>query len=198
MTKHWDERFGREEYVYGVTPNLFIQEQAHRLTESSTVAAFAEGEGRNAVYLASQGHHVTAYDYSVNGLQKTTQLAERENVRIETIQKDLVADTIPQETFDAAIMVFGHFMKEDQQLVLEKVISSVKPGGIIMFEVYSEKQLEYQTGGPKMKDMLYDPHDILTWTKDYKVLHFFYGEQHREEGLFHTGLGHVIQGVITK
>lgn len=70
MGNSWHERFGAEEYVYGEEPNLFIKNQASRLQESSKLVAFAEGEGRNAVYLARQGHEVTAYDYAQNGFKE--------------------------------------------------------------------------------------------------------------------------------
>ncbi|RSL34004.1 class I SAM-dependent methyltransferase [Salibacterium salarium] len=198
MQKNWNERFGADEYVYGEHPNAFIETQASRFEGNKKIAAFAEGEGRNAVFLAKQGHNVTTFDYAENGLQKTKNLAQRFGVAVETTQKDLIQDDVPSETYDGAVMVFGHFPKIDQKNVIDKLIMSVKPGGKVMLEVYSEEQLHYQTGGPKTKDMLYTPADLLEWTKDYNVLHFFYGEAEREEGTLHTGMAHVIQVVIEK
>lgn len=198
MGNSWHERFGSEQYVYGEEPNQFIKEQSPRLEKGSKIVGFAEGEGRNAVYLARQGHHVTAYDYAENGLNKTNALAERYKVKISTELKDLIHDPVPAEEFDASFMVFGHFSKDDQKTVMDKLVSTVKPGGTIMFEVYSEDQVKYGTGGPKTVDMLYDPSDVLDWIKDYKILHFFYGEQERVEGKLHTGTGHVIQVIIKK
>jgi 2-polyprenyl-3-methyl-5-hydroxy-6-metoxy-1,4-benzoquinol methylase len=198
MGNPWNERFGSEQYVYGEEPNLFIKKQANRLEKGRKVVCFAEGEGRNAVYLAKQGMEVTAYDYALNGLKKTEALAERNQVQIETKQKDLIQDEVPVEEFDAAIMVFGHFSKQDQKTVFDKLVSAVKPGGIVMLEVYSEDQVHYGTGGPKTLDMLYDPADLLQWLKGFKIMHFFYGEQERVEGELHTGVGHVIQVIIEK
>jgi 2-polyprenyl-3-methyl-5-hydroxy-6-metoxy-1,4-benzoquinol methylase len=198
MGNQWHERFGSEKYVYGEEPNQFIEAQAYRLEKEKNIAAFAEGEGRNAVYLARKGHKVTAYDYALNGLKKTEALAKRYDVKIRTEQKDLIHDSIPAEEFDGAIMVFGHFEKNNQKIVFDKLVSAVKPGGIIMVEVYSEDQVRYGTGGPKTVDMLYDPSDLLKWIKGYKVQHFFYGEQERVEGELHTGVGHVVQVIIEK
>ncbi|WP_394140499.1 class I SAM-dependent methyltransferase [Cytobacillus oceanisediminis] len=198
MANQWEEKFGAEEYVYGEEPNEFIREQAYRLEGRKRIVAFAEGEGRNAVFLARQGHDVTAWDYTQNGLKKTKKLAERHNVRVETGQKDLIHDPVPSEEYDSSIMIFGHFFKKDQRTVFDKLISVVKPGGIIMLEVYSEDQLRYQTGGPKRVDMVYDPADLLEWIRGYKVLHFFYGEQERVEGTGHTGTGHVVQVILQK
>ncbi|MFT9596914.1 class I SAM-dependent methyltransferase [Mesobacillus sp.] len=198
MGNTWNERFGSEQYVYGEEPNLFIKNQAHRLEKGRKVVCFAEGEGRNAVYLAKQGLDVTAYDYAQNGLKKTEALSESNGVKIETEQKDLIHDSVPDAEFDAAIMVFGHFAKHDQKTVFDKLVHAVKPGGIVMLEVYSEDQVQYGTGGPKTVDMLYNPADLLQWLKGFKVLHFFYGEQERIEGQLHTGTGHVIQVILEK
>lgn len=195
---HWDNSFSEEDYVYGEEPNDFIREQAERLPEHARISAFAEGEGRNAVYLAGLGYKVTAYDQSEVGLQKACQLAERLNVRIETAAMDLTKEWVPAESADAAIMVFGHVPKKSQPFLFENLMQSVRPGGYLLFEVYSERQLEYGTGGPKEVKSLYDPADLLKWLGPHDILHFYYGEAVRHEGKRHTGTGHVIQGVIKK
>lgn len=198
MGNPWNERFGAEQYVYGKEPNQFIQSKISVLENCHNIVAFAEGEGRNAVFLAQNGHQVTAYDYAINGLSKTKALAEHSNVNVNTAQKDLIKDEVPLEEFDGAIMVFGHFDKKEQKTVFDKLVSTVKPSGIVMLEVYSEDQLRYKTGGPKIAEMLYNPSDLLKWSHGYKILHFFYGEQERREGELHTGMGHVIQLILQK
>lgn len=198
MANPWNERFGSEQYVYGEEPNEFIRTQASTLQNHKKIAAFAEGEGRNAVFLASEGHEVTAYDYALNGLKKTESLAGRYGVKVQTEQKDLIHDQVPVNEFDVAIMVFGHFDKKDQKIVFDKMLTTVKDGGLLMLEVYSEDQIRYKTGGPKTIDMLYSPADLLKWASGYNVIHFFYGEQVRKEGELHTGMGHVVQLILKK
>ncbi|MFJ8353708.1 class I SAM-dependent methyltransferase [Bacillus paramycoides] len=198
MSNFWNDRYKSDDYFYGEEPNTFIQEQAFRLTNHNKVIAFAEGEGRNAVFLTRQGHEVTAIDYSEEGLEKTKKLAEKHNVNVHTKKVDLLADSLPANEFDTAIMVFGHFHTDNQKMIFNKMIHTIKPDGIIMIEVYSKKQLNYGTGGPKDIDMLYNPIDILTWCEGHEVIHFFNGEQERMEGKGHTGLAHVIQVVIRK
>lgn len=196
MNISWNERYGSTEYYYGEEPNAFIREQAYRFDSHKRIIAFAEGEGRNAVYLARAGHDVTAVDYSENGLAKTQKLAQKHNVQVHTKQMNLLADDVPQKEYDAAIMVFGHFHHSDQFVVLNKLKQAVKTGGMIMLEVYSKEQIDYRTGGPPDIEMLYEPMDILAWCRGLKVLHFFYGEQERIEGAGHTGLAHVVQLVL--
>lgn len=150
------------------------------------------------MYLAKLGHEVTSYDQSVIGLEKTKILASKNNVEVETVAIDLTSEKVTANQFDAAIMLFGHVSKNDQVFFMKNIMDSVKPGGHVIFEVYSEAQLNYQTGGPPSLDMLYHPAEVLDWLKPYKCIHFYYGEVVREEGERHTGLGHVIQSVIKK
>ncbi len=198
MENIWHERFSSEEYFYGEEPNVFIQQQAFRLEPYRKVIAFAEGEGRNAVFLAKRGHEVTAIDNAESGLQKTKKLARKHAVDVHTQKVNLLQDHVPNEEYDAAIMVFGHFPKDGQAMVLNKMKHAIKPEGIMMLEVYSKEQIKYGTGGPPDIEMLYDPKEILAWCEGHKVIHFFCGEQVRVEGKSHTGLAHVIQLVLRK
>ncbi|RKJ16666.1 class I SAM-dependent methyltransferase, partial [Butyricicoccus sp. 1XD8-22] len=128
----------------------------------------------------------------------TRQLAEKNQVKVETQRANLLEYEPEASQFDAAVMVFGHFYRRDQKNVFEKLLTVVKPGGIIMLEVYSKEQIEYETGGPRDVEMLYDPQDMLEWYRGHRIIHFFYGEQIREEGILHTGKAHVIQLVLKK
>jgi len=194
--QQWDENFSDDDYVYGEKPNAFIEQMSDLLKPQSEVGCFAEGEGRNAVYLAREGHTVTAYDYSTVGLRKTKELAVRSDVNVETVLMDLTRQQPTPKKYDAAIMVFGHVFKEDQRFLFDGLIRTVKPGGFLIAEVYSVEQLKYGTGGPPDSNMLYDPTELLDWIEGHEVLHFYYGEAERREGKRHTGTGHVIQIAI--
>ena len=78
----WDERFRGNEYAYGREPNDFLRAEAHRIP-AGPVLCLAEGEGRNAVFLAGLGHEVTAVDFSLEGLRKTERLAREHGVALE-------------------------------------------------------------------------------------------------------------------
>lgn len=194
----WDDRYSQEEYVYGEEANLFLQKYSHLIPTSSHVAAFAEGEGRNAVFLAKQGHRVTAYDYSMIGLLKAKALATKHYVQIETIQQDLIESSLPAARYDAAVMIFGHFPQAYQYEVLNSILYSLKPGGQLLMELYEEEQINYGTGGPKERDWLYNSADLLKWARQEKVLHFYTGEVIRTEGLYHQGKSYVVQLALTK
>lgn len=69
----WDERYSAEEYAYGTTPNEFLVEKVGCIPKSK-VLSLAEGEGRNAVFLAKQAYDVTAVDASLVGLNKAKKI----------------------------------------------------------------------------------------------------------------------------
>ena len=73
MPGPWDERYLGEEYVYGTEPNDFLRSVAGQLPVGR-VLCIGEGEGRNAAFLASLGHDVTALDASSVGLAKAARL----------------------------------------------------------------------------------------------------------------------------
>ncbi|WP_096200991.1 class I SAM-dependent methyltransferase [Bacillus sp. FJAT-45350] len=193
----WDEKFKNETYVYGTEANQFIQ-KIHQKLVPGHILAIAEGEGRNAVFLAKEGHSVTTWDYATSGLEKTKQLAKQNDVNVETELINLLEANWESEKWDSIINVFGHFYEDDQYTILSNVKKALKSGGTFAMEVYSTEQLAYGTGGPKDAKMLYKPEAVLQLFKDWSIIHFFYGEAIRHEGISHTGNCHVIQLLVKK
>ena len=68
QVEFWNERYKEQVFAYGMEANDFLQEQTFPL--GSKILCLAEGEGRNGVYLAEQGHDVTCVDYSEEGVRK--------------------------------------------------------------------------------------------------------------------------------
>jgi len=196
---HWHTRFQNDNYVYGTAPNEFIAE-VHKSLELTSVdiLAIAEGEGRNAVYLAEQGMNVTTWDYAPSGLAKTKKLAEARSVAVNTELVDLNDAVWTKNQWDEIICVFGHFPLELRQKTLQGVKESIKPGGYFVTEVYSKYQLPYKSGGPQDVALLYHPEEFLQIFHDWRIVHFFMGEVVRHEGELHNGLSHVIQFVGQK
>ena len=193
----WHTRFQNEEYVYGTEPNLFLKEMQKKLQLSGNALAIAEGEGRNAVFLAEQGMHVTAWDYAEQ-LAKSEKFAKNKGVSVTTKLVDLNEAKWIGNQWDELVCIFGHFPSELRQKVLEGVKSTVKPGGYFVTEVYSIHQIPYKSGGPQKQEFLYAPEEFLKMFSDWRIVHFFMGEVVRTEGQLHNGLAHVIQFVGQK
>ncbi|MCM3638460.1 methyltransferase domain-containing protein [Sporosarcina luteola] len=197
MTNFWHERFSTKEYIYGKEPNQFVVEAAHVLPKGK-VLCIAEGEGRNAVYLASLGFDVTAWDYAQAGLDKTQQLANEKGVAVKTELRDLAQVDWEEEQWDAIVHIFGHFPKDVMEKTMTGIQKALKVGGFYVSELYTKEQLRYGTGGPRDEAMLADPADILEKFDGYFIKHFHVGEVNRDEGQLHTGTAHVVQSIFQK
>ncbi|RDU35673.1 SAM-dependent methyltransferase [Neobacillus piezotolerans] len=189
----WNERFKADNYIYGTEPNEFIAEMHKKLNLKGEALAIAEGEGRNAVFLAGQGMNVTAWDFSESALVKTKKLAESQDVSVETRLVDLNGAKWDKDKWDEIVCVYGHFPGGLRSKTLEGVREAVKPGGYFVTEVYSVHQIPYGSGGPKEVEFLYKPEEFLKTFSGWRIVHFFMGEVMRREGELHNGLSHVIQ-----
>ena len=69
----WNKRYANGGYLYGTEPNVFLA--AHCSLLSGPVLSLSEGEGRNAVFLASRGLDVLGVDISMVALEKAKKLA---------------------------------------------------------------------------------------------------------------------------
>ncbi|MEK4556243.1 class I SAM-dependent methyltransferase [Jeotgalicoccus sp. FSL K6-3177] len=197
---HWDEKFKTDEYVYGVEPNEWLRSVLNEQTDKD-IALLAEGEGRNAVYLAKLGNKVTTYDFSKEGIEKTKRLAESEDVDVDTHLQDItVKNVLPRESYDISASIFGHVPESGKYEMFANLIECVKPGGLIIFEFYSVNQLEYKTGGPKDITMLYEVDEIKSYLEDFslEVISLKEVVTERNEGTAHNGQASVIQGQLKK
>ena len=60
----WNERYSDSEFAYGDQPNDFLAANVGQLV-AGTCLCLAEGQGRNAVWLAELGWDVTGVDFSL-------------------------------------------------------------------------------------------------------------------------------------
>jgi len=155
----WNDRFSTNEYVYGTKPNDFFKEQIDRLNPG-IIFLPGEGEGRNAVYAATRGWKVEAIDQSSIGKNKADKLAESSGVKINYIISS-VSDYIPQKNYyDAVAIIYFHIYPEQRKEFFPHIINALKPGGILIMEVFDKDQLGKTSGGPQNYDMLYSMEEV--------------------------------------
>ena len=196
MKEFWDERFGGEEYFYGKKPNTFFAEQLQKL-EPGKLLLPAEGEGRNAVYAAKLGWEVTAFDYSISGQKKALGLAAEHNVTID--YKILEAINFnPSETYDAIALIFTHFEGEERRVLFEKLQHCLSPGGHLIMEVFSKKQLGKESGGPPVIELLYSADEIRTLFPEISFTMLTETTITLDEGGSHQGEAEVVRAVGMK
>ena len=193
----WDVRYSDAEYVYGTAPNAFLASVADQIPRGK-VLSLAEGEGRNAVYLAELGCKVLAVDASAVGLSKAQRLAEERGVTIETRVADLADFHIEPDSWDAIVAIFCHLPSGIRSSVHHKVVAGLRPGGVFVLEAYTPTQLKLKTGGPPTADMLMTLKLLRVELAGLRFIHARELEREVIEGKFHTGRGAVVQVVAVK
>lgn len=193
----WNKRYSDPEYVYGTIPNDFLMSVAEQIPRGQ-VLSLAEGEGRNAVYLAQLGYKVLAVDSSAVGLAKAQRLAEECDVTIETRVADLADFVIKPDSWDAVVSIFCHLPSGIRSSVHRKVVAGLRPGGMFVLEAYTPLQLKLKTGGPPTSDMLMTLKDLRTELKGLNFIHAQELERDVVEGKYHTGHGAVVQVIAVK
>lgn len=195
----WQERFSTADYVFGTEPNAFLVAEAHRLAAGSRVLAVADGEGRNGVWLAGQGHQVLAIDAAPAALAKAQALAAARGVAITTEQADLAQWDWGESRFDAIVAIFIQFAgPELRARMFAGMRRALKPGGWLLIEGYGLKQLEYRTGGPAQRENLYTPELLREAFAGFDILHLVEREAELDEGSGHRGRSALVDLVARK
>lgn len=193
----WDERYAHEEYHFGTEPNGFLVEVTERL-EPGRALCIADGEGRNSVYLAEQGHSVGAMDASVVGMRKADRLAAERGVSVVTEVADLTDYDFGVEQWDLIVSIFCHLPPELRRDVHRRAAAGLRPGGAVLLEAYTPDQLEYDTGGPPVRELLMTLNDLR---EDFASLEMEIGREIVRdvvEGRGHRGKAAVVQVLARK
>lgn len=192
VVNRWDQRYGEAGYTYGTEPNDFLAGVIGRLPHGR-VLSLAEGEGRNGVFLAEQGFEVTGVDSSAVGLAKAWALAGKRGVNLTTVQADLADYAIAPRSWEVIVSIFCHLSPPVRARLHREAVAGLTPGGALVLEAYTLRQLEFGSGGPKEPALLVS---LATLKKELAGLRFEIAQEtEREvrEGRLHTGCGAVVQ-----
>jgi SAM-dependent methyltransferase len=192
----WNERYAADGFAYGTEPNAFLAQHAKLLV--GPVLSLAEGEGRNAVFLASLGLDVLGVDGSEVGLAKARALAAARGVSIRTEVADLATYEPPEQAFGAVVSISAHLPSVARKRLHGLAERALRPGGIVLLEAYTRAQLARTTGGPKDPDMLMSRADLLAEFANCEPMLAREIEREVVEGRFHTGLASVVQFLARK
>ena len=188
----WNNRFAVPHFIYGETPNAFVAEMAAQIP-GGPVLCLAEGEGRNAVHLATLGHRVTAVDQSEAGLAKARRLAAARGVDIETVLADLGNFTIEPGIWSGIVATFAHLPPAIRHQIHAQAVRGLRPGGVFVLEAYTPAQLAFDTGGPKSPELLMTLAGLRDELAGLELLIGREIEREVIEGKGHTGRGAVVQ-----
>lgn len=194
----WNERYMDRFAAYGAAPNDFLRAVVRQIP-SGPVLEIAAGEGRNAVFLAQLGYEVTAMDQSDVGLASARALAQDKGAELETQCADLADFDLGQSKWAGIVAIWAHLPPEVRARVHGACVRALQPGGVMVLEAYSPRQLEMPgKGGPPNVAMLVSPEDAR---REFSGLDFHLVQETRrvvEEGRYHSGLSATTQLLASK
>lgn len=193
----WEERYRAETYAYGKEPNELLRAEAGRIPPGR-VLCLAEGEGRNAVYLAGLGYDVTAVDFSAEGLRKAQQLAGERGVALTTLHADLGVFEPERGVFSGVVATFAHLPPDVRRRVHGWVHAALRPAGVFVLEAYSPRQLAHDTGGPRDAALCMTLEGLKEELAPLSLVVARETEREMHEGLYHVGLSATVQVVAVR
>ncbi len=195
----WDERYSEPGFAYGTQPNDFLAANAERyFPKNGEILSLAEGQGRNAVFLARRGFRTTGVDSATVGLEKAQELARKNGVAIQTILADLAIFDLGAARWDGIVSIWCHLPVDLRAALHRSVVVALKPGGVFLLEAYTPKQLQYNTGGPSTVELMMTLASVRLELAGLDFLEAKETIREVHEGSYHDGKSAVLQVVARK
>lgn len=199
MREMWNKKFSRDGFLYGLEANNFVKENYKLFKKNSRILCLGEGEGRNALFLSRENFNVTALDASDVGLDKLKKTAAKENIAIKT-KHMLISQWCEKEKYDGIVCTYMHLHTNEQKDMFEKAIGALQEGGYFIGEFFSVSQLDFNSGGPKDKDLLYRLDDLYQIISSLPCVIQKLSQEivHLQEGSGHNGEASVLRVILEK
>lgn len=195
----WNKRFRTDDYIFGTEPNAWLREHASVWHAGQRVLCVADGEGRNSVWLAQRGLQVDAYDIAEVGVAKARQLAAAHGVQVNYQVADCDGFPYGEAAYDGVAAIFVQFADPAmRERLFRNIANCLKPGGILVLQGYTPKQLEYKTGGPPLVSHLYTEALLRDAFAGFDLLALREYEADLTEGSQHKGRSALIGLVARK
>lgn len=199
LVPFWDERYTQPGFLFGEAPNAFLKSQAGLLKPGWRALSVADGEGRNGVWLAEQGLQVHAVDASPVAQDKARTLARQRGVDVQFEHADLLDWHWPVAAYDLVAAIFIQFAgPPGRKSMFEGIRRALKPGGLLILQGYTPRQLDYKTGGPPAAENLYTEALLHEAFGDWDIAHLREHDDFVAEGTGHYGQSALVDLVARK
>ncbi len=184
----WNRRYARDDFLFGSEPNAWLRDRVGSMPAGGRILSVADGEGRNSVWLAQQGFQVDAFDIADRAVAKAQAFAQRQGVSVNFAVADVDSFAWTDSAYEGVAAIFVQFADPDMRARLfERIIRSLKPGGVLVLQGYTPKQLEYRTGGPPVLSHLYTRELLESSFAGLSIIELRDYEAEVQEGQGHSG-----------
>jgi SAM-dependent methyltransferase len=128
----WNDVF-RNGVGFSKAPNRLLVDSV-KAEKPGAALDVAMGQGRNALYLASQGWHVTGVDMSDVGIRQAREEASRRGLALETVDANLDTYDFGTERYDLVTMIYAG----NDAAWIDKAKRSLKPHGLFVLEYFAD------------------------------------------------------------
>ena len=157
-------------------PSPFLHATAGVIPKGK-VLDVAAGEGRHALYMASQGYDVTGLDRDENALVTLTRTARDHHLsNLSTWNLDLekhpeAPPSLGDQEYDG-ILVFFYLFRP----LFPSILQALKPGGVLIYETFLiDNHVRFRH--PRRKEFCLGHNELLHLTHPLRVLHYEEGPQ---------------------
>ena len=172
----WNQRYAGADLVWSAEANRFLMDEASDL-RAGRALDLGSGEGRNAIWLAKRGWHVTAVDFSDVALEKARRMASTMGLDVEWIEADLRTYSPAQRAFDLVVIVYIHLPAAVRRDVIRHGAEAVAVGGTLLVIGHDRSNLERGFGGPQDPALLFTPEDITADLAGIDGIHVVHAER---------------------
>lgn len=195
----WNKRFEGDGFIFGQEPNEYLRAQAAGLRPGGRALCVADGEGRNSIWLAQQGLLVDAFDIAELGVAKARRWAQQAQVAVNYSVADCDQWAWPQAHYDAVAAIFVQFADPAmRERLFAHMQRALRPGGLLILQGYTPRQLEYKTGGPPLLSHLYTEALLREAFAALQIIELREYESDLTEGAQHRGRSALVGLVAQK
>ena len=198
--ERWNARYADDDFLFGTSPNAWLRAHARVWSPGARVLCIADGEGRNGVWLAQQGLHVTAFDLADRAVAKARAMAQRNEVvdRFHVVTADVDGYNWPLDALDGVAAIFVQFADPAMRArMFARIVATLKPGGTLVLQGYTPEQVGRGTGGPPQASHMYTEAMLRDAFADLEIVEMRTYEDDLNEGLGHRGRSALI-GMVAR
>ena len=163
----WDARYRAEPDLWTKEPNAALAEFAAEL-EPGRALDVGAGDGRNAIWLATQGWAVTAIDLSTVALERAAERAADRGAELECIVADWREHDFGEAAFELVVVSFMHPLPDEREALFQRVARALVPGGHVF--TVGVVLADHGRRGPPDAERLYTVQRVQQALRGFDVL----------------------------